>query len=295
MTTPPDIKAALEREAYFQYLAEEITRWETDPKAYDLRLVAHEIQKATGQARIDAFKPGDFIALLGRCKRRNANPPEPVPPMSAREIRSERSRRLREEEGVLLDGRPLFWLPAAYRGPWPHQWQPVDSPEPGGALSQLVVYDRPQAPVDEVMVIAATIGYVAGSDQQRVWYRAYCKINRHGEVEVQILAEGATGSPVGARTVVGRRVNAFLREQCISERLPDEPPPDKQEVYFVQVPVLLNEQDVRDLSSLSHQAEMSTVVSRALKRYAAKRRQVRAEQAVARQARQGASTGGNDG
>lgn len=289
----PEIEAAMAREAYFQYLSEVITLWQSDPKAYDLKLVAHEIQKATGQASVEALRPGDFIALLRRCKRRNSNPPEPVPPQNAVEMHRERAQRLLDEERVLLAAQPLFYLPALFRRPLPQAWNAVEPRHPGGATAQAVIFDRPDAPVDEVVLIAAEMGFVDGSNQ-RSWYRAYCKIRRSDHVEVLILGEGTTGSQIGARIGVGRRVYAFVREQCDAEPLldtpqPQPPPPPKSEVYTVQVRVELSKRDVDDLFRWSHRAETSTVVAQALKRHAAQVRRLREERAAARKARRAAA------
>lgn len=289
----PEIEAAMAREAYFQYLSEVITCWQSDPKAYDLKLVAHEIQKTTGQASVEALRPGDFIALLRRCRLRNSNPPEPVPPKSAVEMRRERAELLLERERVLLAAQPLFYLPALHRRPLPQAWRPVEPRHPGAATAQAVIFDRPDAPVDEVVLIAAELGFVDGSNEQRSWYRAYCKVRRSDQVEVLILGEGTTGSPTGSRMAVGRKVYAFLREQCDAEPLLDTPPatapPPKSEVYSVQVRVELSKRDVDDLFRWSHRAETSTVVAQALKRHAAQVRRLREERAAARKARRAAA------
>jgi len=282
----PDIKAALEREAYFDTLAAMIIDWQSDPKAYDLRLVAHEIQKTTGQqglGNLGRLMPGDFIALLGRCKRRGANPPDPVPPVSAIQMRQSF-----EEEHLLLSPQPIFKLPGAYRRPTPYEWEILEPSEPGGATARTVVFDYPGAPLHEIMRIVAETGIVAGSKGKRVWYRLYFTVNRFPEVDVQILAEGATGAEGTARARIGRVLNAFLREQC------DAPPPPEKAAepgrtwHYVEVAVLLSERDVKELHSKRNRAEMSLVVTRALQRYAGDRRQVRAERAEAKKARQAA-------
>jgi len=281
----PDIKAALEREAYFKTLADMIVDWQSDPKAYDLRLVAHEIQKATGQQGPGKLMPGDFIALLGRCKRRGANPPEPIPPVSAIQMRQSF-----EEEHLLLSAQPLFKLPAAYRCSPPYEWETLEPSEPGGATARTVIFDYPGAPLHEIMRIVAETGIVAGSKGKRIWYRLYFTVNRFPEVDVQILAEGATGAEGTARARIGRVLNAFLREQC------DAPPPLAPEKdvepgctwHYVEVAVLLSERDAKELKSKHNRAEMSLVVTRALQRYAGERRKIRAERAEAKKARQAA-------
>jgi hypothetical protein len=285
----PDIKAALEREAYFNTLAAMIIDWQSDPKAYDLRMVAHEIQKSTGQQGLDnlgRLMPGDFIALLGRCKRRGANPPEPVPPVSAIQMRQS----LLEEEHLLLSPQPLFKLPGAYRRLPPYEWETLEPSEPGGATARTVVFDYPGAPLHEIMRIVAETGIVAGSKGKRVWYRLYFTVNRFPEVDVQILAEGATGAEGTARMRIGTVLNAFLWEQC------DAPPPSAPEKdvepgrtwHYVEVAVLLSDRDVKELNSKHNRAEMSLVVTRALQRYARERRKTRAERAEAKRARQAA-------
>lgn len=283
--TDPDIKAALAREAYFQTLADMIVEWQSDPKAYDLRLVAHEIQKATGQQGLGKLMPGDFIALLGRCKRRGANPPEPVAPVSANEMRKSV-----EKEGQLLSRQPLFKLPGAYRRPAPFEWETLEPSEPGGATARTVIFDYQGAPSQEIMQIVAETGIVAGSKDERVWYRLYFTVNRFPKVEVQILAEGVTNAVGTARRRIGRVLNAFLREQC------DAPPPPEPEknrepvrtLHYVEVAVLLSDRDVKELTSKRNHAEMSLVVTRALQRYARERREISAERAAARKARRDA-------
>lgn len=285
----PETAAAIKRDQYYRSLAEVIEEWQSDPKGYDLRLVAHELQKMTGSPDPRPMKlpPGEFIALLGRCKRRGANPSAPVPPTGALEWRRQLRKHLLEEEGVLLAGRPLFAVAAAFRGPWPTEWHPVAAAGPGDATSQAVMFDRPEAPEGELLRIAAEMGPVPDSGGQRLWYRIYYQVRWYMQVEVQILAEGTTTTVSAARAAVGRKFSWFLREQCEAEPLPDEPPPPpRTEVYFVQVPVRLNAHDVTELSKGSHQAELSAVVSGAVRRYAKRVKKLRDERSAARRAAQ---------
>lgn len=279
------MKAALARHSYFQTLSDMIVEWQSDPKAYDLRLVAHEIQKATGQQGPGHLMPGDFIALLGRCKLRGANPPEPVPPVSAIQMRQSA-----EEERRLLSAQQLYKLPGAYRQATPYQWETLEPSEPGGATARTVIFDYPGAPLQEITRIVAETGIVAGSKGKRIWYRLYFTVNRFPEVDVQILAEGATDAEGTARMRIGRVMNEFLREQC------DAPPPVVPEKerepgrtwHYVEVAVLLSDQDAKELRSKRNHAEMSLVVTRALQRYARDRRKTRAERAAAKEARRAA-------
>lgn len=52
--------------------------------------------------------------------------------------------------------------------------------------------------------------------------------------------------------------------------------------------MLLSDRDVKELQSKHNRAEMSLVVTRAMQRYARKRREIRAERAEAKRARQAA-------
>jgi len=281
----PDIEAALKREAHFKFLSDVIRQWQSDPRAYDLRLVSHELQKATGGQQPGAMTPGEFIALLDRCKLRSANPPVPVPPKSALQLQEEHQARLLEE-GVLLSARPLYFLPAMFRSPWHQPWEEVAGAEHGSAASKLVVFDWPEAPVDHVLFIGAEMGVVPGADRRRFWYRAYCKIHRTGVVDVQILAEGTTTTEAGARKVVKQRLMQFVREQCDAEPLPRKAPtPKPTELYTVQV--RLSKDDIADLGGWRHQAELSAVVSKAVQKFAADRRKLRNERAEARARRGG--------
>lgn len=285
----PEIEAAIKREEYFRDLAAVIEEWESDPRDYDLRLVAHELQKATGttQARPMRLAPGEFIALLGRCQRRGATPAVPVPPKSARELRQELERQLLEEQGVLLPGRERFAVPAAFRGPWPLAWEPVEAAGPADAISRAVIFERPEAPEGELLLLTAEMGRVPDAEERQVWYRLYFVVHWHAGNEVQILAEGTTTTVSVAQRAVSRKLDWFLLEQCKAELLLDEPlPPPRTEVYFVTVPVRLGHQDAKELSRWRTQAEMSAVISDSLRRYARRRRKLREARKAKRQAKQ---------
>lgn len=287
------MQADIRRAEYFQALAETITEWESDPKGYDLKLVAHELQKITGRSDADpsGLPPGEFVALLGRCKRRGANPPEPVPPQGAIEWRKELHRFALEEKDILLMAREEFFVPAQYRGPYPHEWKAVEPKAPGDATSRAVIFDRPPALTmpGELLTIVAEMGLVPGAAGQRQWYRLYYTVKLPKVIDVQILAEGTTVTVGGARAAMGRKLNLFLSNQCECEPLPDEePPPSKTRVYLVQVPVRLGSRDATELSKYSHQAELSAVVTNGVQRYARQMRELREERAAARRARQAA-------
>jgi hypothetical protein len=285
----PEFQAALKREAHFKFLSDVIIEWQSDPRAYDLRLVSHELQKATGGQGPGGMAPGEFIALLDRCKVRGANPAVPVPPKSALQLKEEHQERLLEK-GVLLEAQPLYRLPAMFRLPWDHPWKVVEAAQSGNAASRLVVFDWPQAPVDNILFIGAEMGMVPGTDGKRLWYRAYCKVNRFPDADVQILAEGTTTTVAGARTVVKRRLTQFVREQCDAEPLLEGRPPrrgeapQRTELYTVQV--RLSRDDIDDLGGWRHQAELSAVVSKAVQKFAADRRRLRKEREAARARRQ---------
>lgn len=277
----PDLEAALKRVAHRQSLFDLIRKWQSDPKAYDLKLVAHELQKATGGQDPGSMAPGDFIALLGRCKLRGANPPAPVPPKSALQLEQERRERLLEEEGVLLEARPLHYLPAAFRSPWDRSWEAVESAQDGSVTSRLVMFDWPQAPDGDVLFIGAEMGNVPGTEGKELWYRAYCKIHRFPVADVQILAEGTAKAVTSARKAVKRKLMKFVREQCEAEPpLEKSPTPTPTEVYTVQV--RLSRDDIDDLGGWRHEAELSAVVSTAVQQFAADRRKLREKRAAAR-------------
>jgi hypothetical protein len=284
----PDIETLLAREAHRLSLIDLIRKWQSDPKAYDLRLVAHELQKATGRQDPGGMAPGEFIALLGRCKLRGANPPAPVPPKSALQLEQEHRARLLEEEGVLLQARPLYHLPAAFRSPWDHPWEAVEAAEDGSANSRLVLFDWPQAPDGSVLFIGAEMGNVPGRERKELWYRAYCKIHRPPVADVQILAEGTAKTVTAARMAVKRKLMKFAREQCEAEPpLEKSPPPTPTELYTVQV--RLSRDDIDDLGGWRHEAELSAVVSTAIEKFAADRRKLREKRAAARAARKAAA------
>lgn len=285
----PETEALAKREAYFKSLAEVIVEWESDPKGYDLRLVAHELQKLTGSVEVNpsSLPPSEFIALLGRCQRRGANPPEPVPPKGAVHWRKELHEFALEKHNILLMERDLFFVPAQYRGAWPEGWEPVEAKQPGDAESRALIFDRPPAltQAGELLTIAAEMGTVPGSGGKRLWYRLYYKVKLPKMVDVQILAEGTTTTVGGARSAMGRKLNLFLQNHCECEPLPEEPPTPKTQIYYVQVPVRLNARDATALSKYSHQAELSATVTGAVQRYAKHLGELREERAAARRAR----------
>lgn len=289
----PETEALAKREAYFKSLAEVIVAWESDPKCYDLRLVAHELQKLTGSVEVNpsSLPPGEFIALLGRCKRRGANPPEPVPPKGAVHWRKELHEFALEKHNILLMERDLFFVPAQYRGAWPEGWEPVEAKHPGDAQSRALIFDRPltMTQAGELLTIAAEMGTVPGSGGQRLWYRLYYKVKLPKMIDVQILAEGTTTTVGGARSAMSRKLKLFLQEQCECEPLPEEPEPEpRMQTYYVTVPVRMNAREATAVSKWTHQAELSTVVTSAVQRYAKQLQKLREERAAARRAQQAA-------
>ena len=284
-----EIEAMLKREQYFKGLAEVIREWGSDPQDYDLRLVAHELRRATGteQPRPMRLSPDRFIALLIRCQRRGATPPRPVPPPEVLQLRRESQRHLLRQ-GVLLPRRDRFAAPAAFCGPWPPVWEPVPAVSPGDAISRAVMFDRPDAPEGELMLIAAEAGHVPGAEgQQELWYRLYCAVRWHLRAEVQIIAEGTASTLSGARAMTTRSLRSFLHEQCDEEGLPDHLlPPARTQVYFLEVPVRLSPWEAAELSEISHQAELRAAVTSSVRRYAARRRKLRKSRQAARQVTQ---------